>query len=40
MFDADIIVTNIDNFSSPFKNDVMDSSSLVLVVMLNDDIMS
>jgi hypothetical protein len=34
MFDADIIVTNIDNFSSPtFKNDVMDSSSLVLVVM-------
>jgi hypothetical protein len=24
MFDADIIVTNIDNFSSPtFKNDVM-----------------
>jgi hypothetical protein len=29
MFDADIIVTNIDNFSSTFKNDVMDSSSLV-----------
>lgn len=30
LFDADIIVTNIDNFSAPtFKNDVMDSSSLV-----------
>ena len=30
MYDADIIITNIDNFLAPsFKNDVMDSSSLI-----------
>jgi CRISPR/Cas system-associated endonuclease/helicase Cas3 len=30
MFEADIIITNIDNFLAPsFKNDIMDSSSLI-----------
>jgi CRISPR-associated endonuclease Cas3-HD len=31
MFESDIIITNIDNFLAPsFKNDIMDSSSLLL----------
>jgi CRISPR-associated endonuclease Cas3-HD len=31
LFEADIIITNIDNFLAPsFKNDIMDSSSLLL----------
>lgn len=31
LYDADVIVTNIDNFLAPsFKNDVMDCSSLIL----------